>query len=168
MYRIDGIAAKLSRHGTDTAEVVAMKNKCPNCGKVFDVSTLGWGYAYGSQYTCSYSCMRAMEVKKAMTREQKEEIKKLLGTGLSSVEIAEKVGVKPQAVYDFRHSLKESGVDLSKPEKAAEEKPVQEPESKPVEAVEPEDDALDMRAMTILLLHDVLAVLKRLYPEAEA
>lgn len=153
-----------------------MKNKCPNCGKVFDVSALGWGYAYGNQYTCSYGCMRAMEVKKAMTREQKEEVKKLLGTGLTSVEIAEKVGVKPQAVYDFRHAMKESGADLSKPEKAAEEKPVQEPESKPiaekvfepVEAVEPEDNALDMRAMTILLLHDVLTVLKRLYPEAEA
>jgi transposase len=162
------IAAKLSRHGTDTAEVVTMKNKCPNCGKVFDVSTLGWGYAYGNQYTCSYGCMRAMEVKKAMTREQKEEVKKLLGTGLSSVEIAEKVGVKPQAVYDFRRALKEGGADLSKPVQEPESKPIAEKVFEPVEAVETEDDALDMRAMTILLLHDVLTVLKRMYPEGEA
>lgn len=37
-------------------------HKCPSCGKLFYVGVRPeeWGYAYGSQLTCSYHCMRDM------------------------------------------------------------------------------------------------------------
>ena len=79
---------------------------CAYCGKAFQVFGGVWGYAYGGMYTCSYKCMRAMKEEDSVTEEQKRIVDELEGKGLTAKAIAEKAGVNPQNVFDYRRRKK--------------------------------------------------------------
>lgn len=79
---------------------------CAYCGKAFQVFGGMWGYAYGGMYTCSYKCMRAMKEEDSVTEEQKRIVDELEGKGLTAKAIAEKAGVNPQNVFDYRRMKK--------------------------------------------------------------
>ena len=70
---------------------------CPNCGKTFHVTSYGWGYAVGAQYVCSYKCMRQWEAEK-MTKQEKEEVRRLAEAGKTPEQIARKLGLSEHAV----------------------------------------------------------------------
>lgn len=64
--------------------------KCARCGKKFLKTSLGWGYAYGGKYACSYKCMREMEKEASkVTQDEKTRIDELAAQGLDSAQIAE-------------------------------------------------------------------------------
>ena len=83
-----------------------MLEYCAYCGKAFQVIGGVWGYAYGGLYTCSYKCMRAMKEEDSVTEEQKRIVDELEGKGLTAKAIAEKAGVNPQNVFDYRRRKK--------------------------------------------------------------
>lgn len=88
-----------------------MIEKCPRCGKQFCVGPQGWGYAYGSRHTCSYSCMRAMARKEEdkVTEEQKALADQLEADGLKAGEIAKRIGVNRQNIYDYQSRKRRTG-----------------------------------------------------------
>jgi len=104
---------------------------CAYCGKRFRVAG-GWGYAYGGLYTCSYKCMRKMKEEDSVTEEQKKIVDELEGTGLTAKEIAEKAGVNPQNVYDYKARKKaKAGERNEEPREQAREEEPAEPAAKP-------------------------------------
>lgn len=85
---------------------------CPHCKKRFYVSSQGWGYGYGSHYTCSYRCMRAMKKEdEDVTQEQKAEANRLLDAGRTAAEAAREIGVNPQQIYDYRAKQRRAGAE---------------------------------------------------------
>ena len=113
--------------------------ECPLCGKQFFVGLHGWGYAYNGRYTCSYACMRGMGRIDEMTKQEKEQIDQLMAQGLASIKIAEMVGVKPQAVYDYKQSLKKQQAKAAGtvPPEKPELKPEPEPKPEPLSPIKP-------------------------------
>ena len=127
---------------------------CANCGKEFSING-GWGYAYGGLYVCSYKCMRMMqsEDEKSMEPEVKEKVRSLLEEGMSATEVADRLGIKVQAVYDFKMREKK--------------KEIQEVKQDPDKAVKPEkvkEKAIrqDTYEDVIRLLQDMMALLKKI------
>lgn len=78
---------------------------CARCKRVFQVYGPEWGYAYDGKLMCSYTCMRAerREDKEVLSTDQKKQIRELYALGKGGAEIAEEMGIKKQAVYDFAH-----------------------------------------------------------------
>jgi len=105
---------------------------CASCGKRFTIRG-AWGYAYGGLYVCSYKCMRKMQAEdeKRMAPEIKEQVRQMLEAGIKATEIADKLGIKAQAVYDYRLRY----MKKDKPEADAQ---AEKPEEKPAEKKAPE------------------------------
>lgn len=78
---------------------------CSNCGKRFYITSAGWGYAYSGKYTCSYRCMREMR-ENDVTKEQKQEIRRLLAEGLGTQEVAEKTGTTVKVVGGIKGQMR--------------------------------------------------------------
>lgn len=130
--------------------------KCAYCGKQFRITASGWGYAYGGMYTCSYSCMRAMEREdniSMMTDEQKKAVEQLRGEGLNATQIADRLQISAKAVGGYisgkMHGKQESAsITLPVPQlQISNDPPVSE----------------DIRAAVVHLIQDMLDVLKKVY-----
>lgn len=122
--------------------------KCARCGKSFQVTHAGWGYAYGGMYVCSYSCMRAMEREEngMLSDEQKSQIDQLYASGKGVKEIAEALGA--EASYVKSYIATQSLVNKSRTYKKK-------------EAAAPAEE--DCRTLVVRLIQDMLDVLKKLY-----
>ena len=129
--------------------------KCAYCGKMFRITAAGWGYAYDGLYTCSYSCMRAMQREDGMDEKQKEEVQRLMDEGMNAREIAEKLQINPKAVGGYvagkMRGKTSAAVDFSVPAK---------PEMM-INGGQPAGE--DVRMAVVRLIQDMLDVLKRLY-----
>ncbi len=128
--------------------------KCARCGKEFRVGPGGWGYAYGGLYTCSYSCMRAMEredVKNMLPDDQKQQVDLLYAAGKPIKEIAEALGADFSSVRAYIAGQSEKNKAMKQKAKAE--------ESAPEAAGVPDD----VKALVVSLIQDMLDVLKKLY-----
>ncbi len=131
--------------------------KCAYCGKMFRITTAGWGYAYDGHYTCSYSCMRAMEKEdgiRMLTDEQKKAVEQLRGEGLKASQIADRLQVSAKAVGGYisgkMHGKQETVGSITLPVPQLE-----------ISKDQPVSD--DVRLAVVRLIQDMLDVLKRLY-----
>lgn len=128
--------------------------KCAYCGKEFRITTAGWGYAYDGHYTCSYSCMRAMQREDGMavTDEQKMAVDAMMADGKSFDEICEALGTDRKNIRAYYGARRKKIRNESQAEK---------PVPDPVPDQLPVND--DVRLAVIYLIQDMLDVLKRLY-----
>lgn len=127
--------------------------KCAYCGKMFRITTAGWGYAYDGHYTCSYSCMRAMEREDAgMTDEQKTAVDAMMADGKSFDEICESLGTDRKNIRAYYGARRK---------KLRNENQAEKPIPNPVPDQLPAGD--DVRLAVVRLIQDMLDVMKRLY-----
>lgn len=148
-----------------------MVHRCACCGKKFEVTHTGWGYAYGGRYTCTYNCMRQLEKEDEgrMTQEQKDQVSRLLEEGVTAADIANRLGIKTQAVYDFKSRiLKKAEQKGGKPEQK-QEKPAPVMPEKKAEAPRPAEKKQEPvkrpepDGTLIGLICDMMELIKRAY-----
>lgn len=120
--------------------------KCAKCGKKFLKTSLGWGYAYGGKYACSYKCMREMEKEDTnVTEDEKKKATELSAQGVDNAQIAEELNVSRQAV----------GAYLGRKDRRAKAELDIAPE-------EPKTDTDELAQMVIALMTDMVEILKRI------
>ena len=123
------------------------RQKCAECGKEFEIGPAGWGYGYGSLYTCSYKCMRDMKRREAIknvTTEEKQRADELYAQGKNLDEIAQDIGVNKIGVSTYLRKKAE------REQQRAAEKPAS-----------PEGTKKDSRDMVLEILRGVVEILMR-------
>lgn len=127
--------------------------KCAKCGKKFLKTSLGWGYAYGGKYACSYKCMREMENEDTdVTEDEKRKAVELNALGVDNAQIAEELNVSRQAV----------GAYLGRKGRRAEAEIEAAPDTVKAAPEEPKTDADELAQMVIALMTDMVEILKRI------
>ena len=124
-------------------------HRCAFCKKRFSGNARVWGYWYGSDIVCSYSCMRAME---RADRERRDEMATGRPRTVTGEKIAEIVRLRDETEMSFRQIGEKLGVPTSTCSKVYAEakggrsrtrsaparKPEPEPEAQPAPAPIPE------------------------------
>jgi len=127
--------------------------KCAKCGKKFLKTSLGWGYAYGGKYACSYKCMREMEKEDTnVTEDEKKKATELSAQGVDNAQIAEELNVSRQAV----------GAYLGRKGRRPEAEIETVPETVKAAPEGPKTDTDELAQMVIALMTDMVEILKRI------
>ena len=126
--------------------------RCARCGKKFLKTSLGWGYAYGGKYACSYKCMREMEKEAAkVTQDEKTRIDELAAQGIENAQIAEQMNMSAQSVGAYLgHKRRRETAPEAVMEDALEKMAMAAPE------------ADDLKRAVIRLMADMVEILKKI------
>ena len=94
------------------------ERKCAVCGKVF-LGYEEWVFRRGEIWMCSNKCTRMWDGKKKaryrnrrLDKDERREAIEMLKSGMSPSEVAEIIGISPNAIYYYHKKLKAGAEDL--------------------------------------------------------